>query len=395
MSQREWSADGRRYFRYEMDTPILNFWSVLSARYAVARDKWNDVDIAIYFHPGHDANVPRMIDAVKESLAYYSANFGPYQHRQMRIVEFPGYFGLAQSFPNTVPYSEAIGFITDNRNPDTIDYVWYLTAHEVAHQWWGHQVAGAAMLGERFLSETLSQYSALMVMERRYGAAHMRRFLSYELDQYLLAARPPRASASFRSSASRRRCTSTTTKARSRCTRSRTRSAKRRSIACWRSSCASMASRPAPTRRLRISSACCARRSARSTSSSSPICSSGSRSGICGLSAPRRGRPTTSGGASASTCRPASSYADAQGNEKEAPLDQAIDIGLFSADPRGRGFSAKDVIVVDKRRIVSGKQSIELIVDQRPAFVGVDPYIKLIQRNTRNNVAPLASSPTN
>ena len=132
--------------------------------------------------PGTKCNVPRMIDAVKESLAYYSENFGPYQHRQMRIVEFPGYFDLAQSFPNTVPYSEASGFIADNRNPDLIDYVWYLTAHEVAHQWWGHQVAGAAMPGEGFLSETLSQYSALMVMERRYGAAHMRRFLSYELD---------------------------------------------------------------------------------------------------------------------------------------------------------------------------------------------------------------------
>ena len=183
--EREWSADGRRYFRYAMDTPILNFWSVLSARYVVARDKWNDVNIAIYFHPGHEVNVQRMMDAVKESLAYYSENFGPYQHRQMRIVEFPGYFEFAQSFPNTVPYSEASGFIADNRNPDLIDYVWYLTAHEVAHQWWGHQVAGASLPGEGFLSETLSQYSSLMVMERRYGAAHMRRFLSYELDKYL------------------------------------------------------------------------------------------------------------------------------------------------------------------------------------------------------------------
>ena len=50
---------------------------------------------------------------------------------------------------------------------------------------------------------------------------------------------------------------------------------------------------------------------------------------------------------------------------------------------------------MEKRRIVSGKQSIELVVDQRPAFVGVDPYIKLIQRDTSSNVAPLASSPSN
>src|SRR5262249_16320241 len=97
--EREWIENGRRHFRYEMDKPILNFWSVLSARYAVARDRWNDVDLAVYYHPSHDMNVPRMIEAMKESLAYYSANFSSYQHRQMRIVEFPGYVDRAQSFP--------------------------------------------------------------------------------------------------------------------------------------------------------------------------------------------------------------------------------------------------------------------------------------------------------
>jgi ABC-2 type transport system permease protein len=35
------------------------------------------------------------------------------------------------------------------------------------------------------MSETLAQYSALMVMEEEYGREHMRRFLKYELDRYL------------------------------------------------------------------------------------------------------------------------------------------------------------------------------------------------------------------
>lgn len=34
------------------------------------------------------------------------------------------------------------------------------------------------------LSESLAQYSALMVMEERYGPRQMRRFLKYELDRY-------------------------------------------------------------------------------------------------------------------------------------------------------------------------------------------------------------------
>src|SRR5690606_7742423 len=113
------------------------------------------------------------------------ANFTPYQHRQFRILEFPGYSSFAQAFANTIPYSESIGFIADLRDPDAIDYVFYVTAHEAAHQWWAHQVIGANVQGATMLSESLAQYSALMVMEKEYGRDRMRQFLKYELDRYL------------------------------------------------------------------------------------------------------------------------------------------------------------------------------------------------------------------
>lgn len=41
------------------------------------------------------------------------------------------------------------------------------------------------MEGVTLLSETLAQYSALMVMEQEYGRDIMRKFLSYEMDNYL------------------------------------------------------------------------------------------------------------------------------------------------------------------------------------------------------------------
>src|SRR6185312_9629764 len=89
------------------------------------------------------------------------------------------------SFPNTIPYSEGLGFIADNSDPKRLDYLWFVTAHEVAHQWWAHQVIGANVQGATLLSETLAEYSALMVMERRYGSGQMRQLLKYELDKYL------------------------------------------------------------------------------------------------------------------------------------------------------------------------------------------------------------------
>lgn len=183
--QKEWTENGRRYFHYVMDVPMLNFAAWLSARWEVARDDWHGMPIEVYHDPKHSWNVARMIEAAKKSFDYYNAHFTPYQHKQLRILEFPAYASFAQAFANTVPYSEAIGFVADLRDPEKIDYVFYVTAHEIAHQWWAHQVIGANVQGSTMLSESLSQYSALMVMEKEYGANRMRKFLKYELDRYL------------------------------------------------------------------------------------------------------------------------------------------------------------------------------------------------------------------
>ena len=185
--KREFRKDGRRCFSYEMDQPMLDFYAYLSGRWQVKRGMYRDIPIEVYYDPRHAYNVDRMIDAVKKSLAYYEANFGPYQHKQARIIEFPGYASFAQAFANTIPYSESVGFIADIRDPDEVDYVFYITAHEIAHQWWAHQVIAADSQGATVLSESLAQYSALMVMEKEYGRQHMRQFLKYELDRYLAA----------------------------------------------------------------------------------------------------------------------------------------------------------------------------------------------------------------
>lgn len=182
---REWSANGRRYFHYKLDQDSLNFYSFISARYEVARDAWNGIKLEVYYLPEHRFNVPRMIQSMKNSLAYYTRNFGPYYHHQARIIEFPRIARFAQAFPGTMPYSESIGFIADLRDPASIDHVFYVVAHEMAHQWWAHQVVGANMQGATLLSESLAQYSALMVMEKEYGRDQMRKFLEYEMDRYL------------------------------------------------------------------------------------------------------------------------------------------------------------------------------------------------------------------
>lgn len=181
----QWEEQGRRYYRYRLDQPSLNFYSFISAKYEVARDKWEGVDIEVYYHPEHKWNVDKMKTAIRDALDYCSKNFGPYRHKQARIIEFPRFSTFAQAFPGTMPYSESIGFIANLEDPEDIDFVYYVVCHEMAHQWWAHQVIGAKMQGATLLSESLAQYSALMMMEKKYGREMMRKFLKYEMDRYL------------------------------------------------------------------------------------------------------------------------------------------------------------------------------------------------------------------
>ncbi|MEZ4829061.1 MAG: M1 family aminopeptidase [Bacteroidia bacterium] len=187
--QKEWTEDGRRHFHYKMDAPMFNFYSILSARYEVQREVFDlpgvgPVNLEIYYHKGHEYNLDRMMEGMKHSLTYYTQHFSPYQFRQMRILEFPRYATFAQSYANTVPFSEGIGFIMDIKEDD-VDMAYYVTAHEMAHQWWGHQVTEAQVKGNAMLSETMSQYSALMVMKEKYPPEMMQKFLQHELDRYL------------------------------------------------------------------------------------------------------------------------------------------------------------------------------------------------------------------
>jgi ABC-type transport system involved in multi-copper enzyme maturation permease subunit len=183
--ERQWTQNGRCYFQYKLDHFALNFYSFLSADYAVARQEWHGIKIEVYYLKEQPWNVPKMLRSVEKSFEYYTTNFGPYPQKEARIMEFPRIAQFAQAFPGTMPYSESIGFIANLKNPDDIDMVYYVVAHEMGHQWWAHQVVGANMQGATALSETLAQYSALMVMEKEYGHDQMRKFLKYEMDNYL------------------------------------------------------------------------------------------------------------------------------------------------------------------------------------------------------------------
>jgi ABC-2 type transport system permease protein len=170
-------------------THILDFFAYMSARYTVRKEQYagvsGPISLEVYYDPAHTFNIDEMLAGSRAGLEYFEKNFSPYQFNQYRVLEFPRYRTFAQSFPNTVPYSESIGFISRVRKPTDVDLTLFVTAHELGHQWWGHQLIGGRVQGSNMLAETLAQYSAYMVMQHRYGKDYMHRVMRHYLDRYL------------------------------------------------------------------------------------------------------------------------------------------------------------------------------------------------------------------
>ena len=387
--QKEWMANGRRYFHYKMDAPIHHFYSYLSARYTVRRERWKNVNIEVYHHEPHGYNVDRMIDSVKKSLDYFTIHFGPYQHRQVRILEFPRYRPFAQAFPNTIPFSERIGFIANLEDEDAIDYPFYVTAHEIAHQWWGHQAIGANVQGATLMSESLAQYSALMVMEKEYGKDKMRRFLKYELDRYLrerggelieemplmLVEKQPYihyrkgsvALYALRDSIGEENVN--------------------RALAGY---LREMAFRPPPYPT--------SRDLMRHFEAVTPpgyryllddlfrtITLFENRVTVATSAKRLDGRYDVELTVEAKKMR-----ADGQGIETAVAINDWIDIGVFGERPGKAGKPEETELYLAKHRITQSTTKIRLIVDQPPVRAGIDPYNKLVDRNSDDNRMTLA-----
>jgi ABC-2 type transport system permease protein len=70
--------------------------------------------------------------------------------------------------------------------------------------------------------------------------------------------------------------------------------------------------------------------------------------------------------------------ADEQGNEKEIPLDEEIEVG--AVDDKGKP------LLLERRRIKSGEQTVTLLVKGKPAKAGIDPLNKLIDRKPDDNL---------
>ncbi len=389
---------GRRTLLTRTEAPILHFFSIQSAFYSVKTRTWTGkdgkpVELAVYYHAPHEKNVQRMLEAMQVSLEVFSERFSPFQFRQARILEFPAYANFAQSFANTIPYSEGIGFIQDydeTRADETIDLVTYVTAHEMGHQWWGHQIVGADKQGMTLLSESFAQYSALLVMEKLYGKEQLRKFLKGELDKYLRSrggevveelplnrvenqsyihyAKGSLAMYWLKESIGQEKVDRALQKL-----------------------LAEFAFKPPPypssTDFLRLL------RAEAGPQYDGLISDLFEKITLYDMKASAASSKKLPDGRYQTdfTVEGRKLYADGKGKETEAPLDEPFDVGAFTEEPGKKGYKRESMLLVERRPLKSGRQSVTLFTRSEPRIVGVDPYNERIDRNSDDNLTKVVA----
>ena len=386
---REWTERDRRYFHYRTDEPTRFGVAVLSAAYAVRRDTARGVALAVYHHPAHDVNVDRMMRSMRASLAYYGEQFGPYQFRELRVVEFPLYSPGARAHPHTIAFSEGSAFLT-RVDSGAVDRTFFVVAHETAHQWWGGQVIPASAPGAGFVSETLAQYSSMMVLETSYGEAMARDFYDYVMKAYLSGRsvytnrEVPLLDVVNQSYVYYMKGAVAMYTMRERLGADVVNGALRR----FRDRHVGPDA-PPPTSR-----ALYAELRAVTPDSLQPLLSDlFEHITLWDVRTDSVKTEPAGGGAYRVTLfvEAGKARADSVGNKTPIAMDDLVEIGAFAGEPSET--SPGERLYLKQHRIRAGKQEIVITVPRRPTRAGIDPYRKLIERERDDNVAGVASDP--
>ena len=138
--------------------PMRDFTLILGDNYERAARDVGGVVVNSYYYSQDEWGGNKALEVAVDAMTAFTELFGPYPYTELDVVETPNYLGGME-------YSGLV-VVADNLYAG-IGVEW-LTAHEVAHQWW-MVVVGNDQIDHPWLDEALTQYSTLLYYEQTYG----------------------------------------------------------------------------------------------------------------------------------------------------------------------------------------------------------------------------------
>ena len=145
-------AGGKKTYVYHAED-VHDFAWTADTQFLVARDRWEDVDMMLYYHPGSSSGIPREFGAVKAALDVLGKAAFPYPYRTITIVEPPpgGLDAGGMEYPTLITTAPG-GLI-----PNGLHELEAVAAHEFGHQYWYGMMA-TNEFEEAWMDEGVNEY---------------------------------------------------------------------------------------------------------------------------------------------------------------------------------------------------------------------------------------------
>ena len=170
------------YTEVEVAAPLVrNFGMIVSRNFVVKSRNVGGVQVRSFALSGHQDKSEVVLTTAADSLKVFEKRFGAYPYKELDLaeaplvggaggVEFSGFVTIASMFYQP-PAGGAIGKLIGSGksfNATITPMLRFVTAHEVAHQWW-HGLVGSDSREHPYVDEPLAQLSALLYIEDTFG----------------------------------------------------------------------------------------------------------------------------------------------------------------------------------------------------------------------------------
>lgn len=161
------NPDGSRTWQFT-GGPLRDM-TIIAGPFQAISDSAAGATVTSYYLPGHEAAALTALAHATAALRLYSDTYGPYPYTELDVIEAP-------LNVRGMEYSGLILIGTDLYT-DQREFLTFLVAHEVAHQWW-YGLVGNNPYRHPWLDEGLTEYSAFDYYRGVFGQSAAERLLT-------------------------------------------------------------------------------------------------------------------------------------------------------------------------------------------------------------------------
>jgi ABC-2 type transport system permease protein len=185
---KQWLQDGRSFFHYKTSQPLRAISAFVVVPWQAKQVQHGKVLLEMYV-PEQNQSTELTMLAMQQTLSWFEQQISPYSGEVLRLVSMPELDsgGTGYALPQLVLINHRVGVRARQAADAGFSQVYRRAVHEVAHQWFGHDMGNGVPGDGTFLVESLAKYVELVLIEQHFGRDAMQALVDYEKERFARA----------------------------------------------------------------------------------------------------------------------------------------------------------------------------------------------------------------